>query len=290
MLTIARLFGKSPFAPLQSHMNKVASCLEKLAKIFESLNLEKTDKVEHLAADLSQLEHEADLTKNDIRNHLPKSLFMPIDRSHFLEILSLQDSVADFAEQVGITLSYRPLADYSLFREELNGLFAKVSEVFWGAKRIIEEIDELLEASFGGLEAQKVKRMIEEIAYKEHKAQKKKQELLCISEVTSIFKLLPYASPRFIERRVEKGIFGRVLTERTPETMRLMKKPEKKELRETRFIKGLKDIPMIEYIHGDDVSIVSTNIDNPLGIIIRHADFAKEQRVLFELLWKTAEK
>ena len=178
MLTIARLFGKSPFAPLQSHMNKVASCLEKLAKIFESLNLEKTDKVEHLAADLSQLEHEADLTKNDIRNHLPKSLFMPIDRSHFLEILSLQDSVADFAEQVGITLSYRPLADYSLFREELNGLFAKVSEVFWGAKRIIEEIDELLEASFGGLEAQKVKRMIEEIAYKEHKAQKKKQELL----------------------------------------------------------------------------------------------------------------
>ena len=119
---------------------------------------------------------------------------------------------------------------------------------------------------------------------------KKKQELLCISEVTSIFKLLPYASPRFIERRVEKGIFGRVLTERTPETMRLMKKPEKKELRETRFIKGLKDIPMIEYIHGDDVSIVSTNIDNPLGIIIRHADFAKEQRVLFELLWKTAEK
>jgi len=118
----------------------------------------------------------------------------------------------------------------------------------------------------------------------------KKQELLCISEVTSIFKLLPYASPRFIERRIAKGIFGRVLTERTPETMQRMKKPEKKELRETRFIKGLKDIPMIEYIQGDDVSIVSTDINNPLGIIVRHPGFAKEQRVLFELLWKNAER
>ena len=72
-MTIARLFGKSPFAPLQSHMNKVALCIEKLSKVFESL--EQKDKIQRLVADLSQLEHEADLTKNDIRNHLPKSLF-----------------------------------------------------------------------------------------------------------------------------------------------------------------------------------------------------------------------
>ncbi len=178
MLTIARLFGKSPFAPLQSHMNKVASCMEKLTKIFESLALEKTDKIEHLASDLSQLEHEADLTKNDIRNHLPKSLFMPIDRAHFLEILSIQDSIADLAEQVGITLSFRPLDDYQSLQEDLNDLFAKSVEVFWDAKRIIEEIDELLESAFGGIEAQKVKSMIEETAYKEHQVQKKKQEFL----------------------------------------------------------------------------------------------------------------
>lgn len=178
MLTIARLFGKSPFAPLQSHMNKVANCVEKLTKIFEALAKGKTDKIGHLIADLSQLEHEADLTKNDIRNHLPKSIFMPIDRGHFLEILSLQDSIADTTEDVGMTLDLRPLEAHQIFSEELFVFFVKCTEVFWDAKRIIEEIDELLESSFGGIEAEKVKTMVEETAYKEHKSQKQKHALL----------------------------------------------------------------------------------------------------------------
>src|SRR5690349_18226519 len=87
MLNIARLFGKSPFAPLQSHMKKVALCIERLADIFNALSKMDLEKIDKLVADLSRMEHEADLTKNDIRNHLPKSLFLPIDRAHFLEIL-----------------------------------------------------------------------------------------------------------------------------------------------------------------------------------------------------------
>ncbi len=178
MMTIARLFGKSPFAPLQSHMNRVASCIEKLTRIIESLPSGDTQKIQRLVEDLSQLEHEADLTKNDIRNQLPKSLFMPIDRGHFLEILSVQDSIADISEDVGLTLSLRPLENFSSFEADLMAFFTTCSEVFWDAKRIIEEIDELLESAFGGIEAQKVKSMIEETARKEHKVQGKKLQIL----------------------------------------------------------------------------------------------------------------
>ncbi|NGX48293.1 MAG: hypothetical protein K1000chlam3_01684 [Chlamydiae bacterium] len=178
MMTIARLFGKSPFAPLQSHMNKVATCVEKLTKIIESLARQETKKIQRLVEDLSQLEHEADLTKNDIRNHLPKSLFMPIDRGHFLEILAIQDSIADMSEDIGITLSLRPLDNYEWLQVELKELFFKSTDVFWDAKRIIEEIDELLESAFGGIEAEKVKTMVEEAAYKEHQTQNLKRVLL----------------------------------------------------------------------------------------------------------------
>lgn len=176
MMTIARLFGKSPFAPLQSHMNKVALCIDKLSKIFESL--QETEKLARLVSDLSQLEHEADLTKNDIRNHLPKSLFLPIDRSHFLEILALQDAIADMSENIGLTLSLRPLCHTERFEQDVQHFYKKCIEVFWDTKRIIEEIDELLESSFGGIEAEKVKTMVEEAAYREHKAQKEKLKLL----------------------------------------------------------------------------------------------------------------
>jgi uncharacterized protein len=178
MLTIARLFGKSPFAPLQSHMNKVAACIEKLTKIFESLPNKEVDHIERMVDDLSQLEHEADLTKNDIRNHLPKSIFMPIDRAHFLEILSIQDSIADMAEDVGITLALRSLENFDAFGSDLSKFYQKSVEVYWDAKRIIAEIDELLESAFGGIEAEKVKNMVEETAFKEHLSQKLKRQIL----------------------------------------------------------------------------------------------------------------
>ena len=41
--------------------------------------------------EICRLESEADEIKNDIRGHLPKSIFMPVDRRDLLEILILQD-------------------------------------------------------------------------------------------------------------------------------------------------------------------------------------------------------
>ena len=171
MLNIARLFGKSPFAPLQSHMQKVVLCMQILSEIFRALPKADMQKIETLVANLSSMEHEADLTKNDIRNHLPKSLFLPIDRAHFLEILSVQDSIADKAEEIGILLTLRPLEQYDHFHNDLILFFKKNEEAFLDAKRIIEEIDELLESSFGGIEAEKVKTMVEHTAHQEHEAQ-----------------------------------------------------------------------------------------------------------------------
>jgi len=165
MLTIARLFGKSPFAPLQTHMTRVSHCMEKLAEIM--MHLPPSDK---MVEDLCKLEHEADLTKNDIRNHLPKNIFLPMDRGHFLDILSTQDSIADQAEEIGLSLKLRPLDP--AFTPDLQLLFEKSYDAFSSARQIIGEINELLESSFGGIEAEKVKSMVEETARKEFETKK----------------------------------------------------------------------------------------------------------------------
>jgi len=158
-------------------MKKVASCLEKLTAVFEMLPKIDSEKMEKLVSELSTLEHEADVTKNDIRNHLPKSLFLPIDRSHFLEILSIQDSIADKAEDIGLLLNIRPLEKFRDFPLQLQAFYKKSNESFLDAKRIIAEIDELLESSFGGIEAEKVKGMVEQVAYKEHETDCMHREL-----------------------------------------------------------------------------------------------------------------
>jgi predicted phosphate transport protein (TIGR00153 family) len=180
MLTIARLFGKSPFAPLQTHMDKVASCISELPTLFKAFFDQDPVGIAKSAEKISKLEHEADLTKNDIRNHLPKSLFLPLDRSALLEILSFQDALADQAEEIAHTIGLYPfpVALIPEIREDLIALCQKNVEVFRQARQVIKELEDLLECSFGGIEAEKVKGMVEQIAFYEYETVQIKNRLL----------------------------------------------------------------------------------------------------------------
>ena len=168
MITIAKIFGKSPFIPLQSHMKKVKDCVHLLPSLFEALQKMDMDQIEEIAKKISKLEHEADLTKNDIRNHLPRSIFLPIDRATFLEILSLQDSLADQAEDIAVLATIKKLPPLQGMEKDFEEFWRKNVISFDLAYTVIEEFDSLVESSFGGIEAKKVKELIEKLAYEEH--------------------------------------------------------------------------------------------------------------------------
>ena len=178
MFSIGRLFAKSPFAPLQTHMEKVSRCVEVLVELLQAFQDGDYETAEALAPKVSKLEHEADLTKNDIRNHLPTSLFLPVDRGNILEVLAIQDSIADKAEDIGIVLTFKKVPMLDELREDFSEFLQKNIQTFEGAKRIIEELNELLESSFGGAEAEKVKAMVDEVAYNEHEVDLIQRKLL----------------------------------------------------------------------------------------------------------------
>lgn len=176
--TILNLFGRSPFAPLQSHMEKVSSCVHLLADLFIALEQRDYATVEKIATHIAELEHQADITKNDIRNHLPKSLYLPIDRAQLLEILSVQDKIADKAEDVAVLVTIKPIELLPSFCTEFKDFLHKNIRTFDGALLIIKEMHELLESSFGGIEAQKVRSMVEDVSYKEHEVDMIQRQLL----------------------------------------------------------------------------------------------------------------
>ncbi len=151
-------------------MNKVAECVERVSKYFDAVEKGDQAEIEKLANEVSELEHAADLAKNDIRNNLPKSLFLPVEKRDVLRILALQDSIADRAEDVGALLAMQKLSMPDLIKEDFEAFLAKNLEAFEVARRIIQQMDELLESSFGGVEAAKVTKMVEEVAFKEHEA------------------------------------------------------------------------------------------------------------------------
>lgn len=166
--TILNLFGRSPFAPLQSHMEKVAVCVHLLKNIFEAVEKKDFAAVEEIAAKIADYEHQADLTRNDILNHLPKSLYLPINRGQLVEILNTQDQIADKAKDVAVLITLKPIELQSHFKTEFQEFLFKNISAFDRVYLIIKEMHELLESSFGGIEAEKVRLMVEEVSFKEH--------------------------------------------------------------------------------------------------------------------------
>lgn len=168
MLNIGKLFGRSPFSALQLHMEKVADCVHKLHAVFDALELGNSKLLESLAEQMSVLEHGADLVKNDLRVHLPRSLFLAIPRDDLLEILSLQDSIADRAEDIAILATLRPIVMPGSIGTDFKDFLIHIVAAFEGAHAIIKELTKLLETSFGGAEAEKVRAMADEVALKKH--------------------------------------------------------------------------------------------------------------------------
>ncbi len=178
MRTIAKLFGQSPIVPLQAHMEQVAQCVDKIKQMFDALQQGDHAAIETLAKETSKLEYEADQIKHDIQNHLPKRLFMAIERSRILDILAVQDSIADKAENIGVLLTLKALRMPEWLRDDFNAFFEKNLQAFDNARAIINELDELMETGFGGDEAERVLRMVEQVAQYEHEADKAQHDLL----------------------------------------------------------------------------------------------------------------
>lgn len=166
--TILGIFGHSPFASLQSHMEIVDKCVQMLPGLFEAMKNKDYSKMENIAEKIYEQEHHADLTKNHIRKHLPKNIYLPIERQHLLDILSLQDDIADKAQDIGVLANLKPLEILPSFQKDFEQFLTQNIESFEGARQIIKEMHELLETSFGGLEAEKVRTMVDHVAYKEH--------------------------------------------------------------------------------------------------------------------------
>jgi len=161
--TLANLFGQSPFKALQRHMRVVLDCMREVPPLFEALAAGDQERVISLKDKIFELENDADTIKNELRSNLPKSLFMPVDRRDLLEVLQMQDSIADTAQDVAGLLVERPMGMPEFLKEPLMTLAERCVDACEHSGKIIEELDELLATGFRGREANRVEEMVEEL-------------------------------------------------------------------------------------------------------------------------------
>ncbi len=161
--TIANLFARSPIKPLQQHIEVVGRCAAEVVTLFECLIKQDEAAFKNAVDKIFALESEADLIKHDLREHLPKSLFMPVERGDLLKILDLQDQIADTAQDIAGLLQVRKFEVPESFNEPLIALVRRCVDACVLCEKIVNELDELLVVGFRGRETEIVGNMITEL-------------------------------------------------------------------------------------------------------------------------------
>jgi len=199
---IFNMFGRSPLTPMQTHMNKVTACAEELLVFFGAVFSQDWNSAETHQAHISELEREADVLKRDLRIHLPKGLFLPVPRSDLLEMLIVQDQIANKAKDIsGLVLGRKmdfPKPIATLYLPFLQKCLAAIAQ----ANKAINELDELLETGFRGMEAKLVEEMVVELDALEHETDEMQKDLR-----HTLFRLeaeLPPVNTIFLYKIIEK--------------------------------------------------------------------------------------
>jgi predicted phosphate transport protein (TIGR00153 family) len=148
---------------MQQHIGIVARCAAEVPKLFEALCAEDQAEVSAVKDRIFTLEQEADDIKNELRAHLPKSLFLPVDRRDLLEVLDMQDSVADTAQDIAGLLIERPMTVPEPLKEPLLTMTRRCVDACAQSEKIINELDELVATGFGGRQSEAVSDMVDEL-------------------------------------------------------------------------------------------------------------------------------
>ncbi len=157
---ISDMLGRSPVEPLQQHIKTAYHAATLLPDLFKAANLNDWVKVDEIADQIKQLENEADDMKNNIRANLPKSLFMPVPRQDLLELVLVQDKVANLSKQISSMIQVRKLqVPASLYNKFLE-FVERCVDAAKKAKQSVNELDELYTSGFRGAEVKIVEKLI----------------------------------------------------------------------------------------------------------------------------------
>ena len=174
---LTKLVKRSPLISIQEHMRAVVSCARQVPPLLEALCNDDTDNFNKFRESIIEKENEADEIKNNLRGRLPKSLFMPIDRRDLLEVLHIQDSIADTAQDIADLLHQRQMKVPMEMKSALISAANSSLIVCEHSLKVIEELDELLEMGFRGKSAKHVEEMLNKLNLIEDDADAAEDEL-----------------------------------------------------------------------------------------------------------------
>ncbi len=156
-----RMFGRSPVRPLQQHMERASACVAQLIPFFEAVIAKDYEQISKVQEAIVTLDNEADVLKRELRLQLLNGLFLPGDRRDLLEVITLQDYMANKTRDITGLMSGRKMSIPEALNRRLMKYVKRSVDASLQAQEVVNEFDGLLESGFRGREVRLVTETIE---------------------------------------------------------------------------------------------------------------------------------
>ena len=168
MKLFERRIGPSVFKSYYEQAEKVFETVENMNACVKSACDGKN--IEEYITATSKSELEADEIKSEIRDVLRGSVRLAVDKLVFLELVSRQDRIADYAENVTEILSFRKLYENKEAQKLVLQLADSVTATVEEYRKTVERFEYLLESAFSNKEKDIMHKHIGKVNDLEHEA------------------------------------------------------------------------------------------------------------------------
>ncbi|MCG5512703.1 TIGR00153 family protein [Ectothiorhodospira shaposhnikovii] len=214
------LFGKSPVRPLQLHAEKVQACVAELPAFMEAVMAQDWEQAEVRRNRIAELEHEADLLKKDLRQHLPKGMMLAMSRRDILETLTVQDGIANTAKDIAGLILGRRMTFPDNLHPLLRDFLSRCSEATRKASQAVHELEDLVETGFRGHEVDVMESILKELDTIEHDTDR--IQIRVRAELFAMERALPPVDVIFMYRIIDEIGDLADLAQRVGSRLRLM--------------------------------------------------------------------
>ena len=199
---ISKIFGESPVAPMQQHMEVCYKAAHALTLFFDKVIEADWDEVTRLREQIVAHEQEADELKKQLRAQLPKSMFMPVPREDLLNLIWTQDQIANTVRDISGIVLGRKMSIPQNMQKSFADFVQRNADAARMARKSVRELDELYTTGFRGAEAEFVEKLVGELDVIENETDEMQAQVR--ADLFDIESELPPVDVIFLYRVIEQ--------------------------------------------------------------------------------------
>jgi hypothetical protein len=199
---ISDLIKKSPFGPIQKHMDKAKASVDELIIFLESVINMEWEKAIQSRKKIVDLEHQADALKAETRGLVPKSIFLSVPREDVLELVKRTDEIPNTVKGISGLMIGRRMEVPSQISTTFMQFASEAAEICKVASNATNHIDELFQFAFGGNAADEMQKLIRQLDTLEDHCDE--TEIMLRSQLFAIERDLPPIDVMFLYSVINK--------------------------------------------------------------------------------------